>query len=102
MIIYVSNLGEKVTPDSLEALFATYGKVTSPILIRDEAAVGPARFALVEMMSSTEAVNAISKLHGSIINGCSLNVMQVKNQQAPKIVHLTNYLKLLNHEYRRN
>jgi RNA recognition motif-containing protein len=70
MIIYVSNLGEKVTPDSLEVLFATYGKVSSPILIRDEAAVGPRRFALVEMMSSTEAVHAISKLHGSIIDGC--------------------------------
>lgn len=81
MVIYVSNLGEKVTPDSLEVLFAAYGKVSSSSFIR-EAAGNQERFAYIEMMNATQAILAISKLQGSIIDGCHLKVTEAKKCSA--------------------
>ena len=78
MVIYVSNLGEKVTPDSLEVLFAAYGKVSSSTLFREGVAGNQKRFAYIEMMNATQAVLAISKLQGSIIDGCRLSVAETK------------------------
>ena len=79
MVIYVSNLGEKVTPDSLEVLFAAYGKVSSSTLFREGVDGNQKRFAYIEMMNATQAVLAISKLQGSIIDGCRLSVAETKN-----------------------
>ncbi len=78
MVIYVSNLGEKVTPDSLEVLFAAYGKVSSSTFFREGVAGNQERFAYIEMMNATQATRAISKLQGSIIDGCRLGVMETK------------------------
>lgn len=78
MVIYVSNLGEKVTPDSLEVLFAAYGKVSSSILITEGVAGNQERFAYIEMMNVPQATHAISKLQGSIIDGCRLGVVETK------------------------
>ncbi len=77
MVIYVSNLGEKVTPDSLEVLFAAYGKVSSSTFI-SSAAGNQERFACVEMMNATQAILAISKLQDSIVDGCRLRVAETK------------------------
>jgi RNA recognition motif-containing protein len=65
MKIYISNLGDQVTEESLTATFATYGKVSSAnVATQDQRG-----FALVEMPDATEAAIAMSQINGSIIDG---------------------------------
>jgi RNA recognition motif-containing protein len=66
--IYVGNLPSNLTEDALRSTFATYGKVESVKIIRDQA--GQSRgFAFVEMGNDNEAANAISGLNGSELEG---------------------------------
>jgi RNA recognition motif-containing protein len=69
MVIYISNLGKKVTVDSLELLFATHGNVSSTELLINKTSGGHNGEALVEMTHGHEAQHAIYKLNGSIIDG---------------------------------
>jgi RNA recognition motif-containing protein len=69
MVIYISNLGKKVTVDSLELLFATHGNVSSTKLLSNKISGGHNGEALVEMTHGHEAHHAIYKLNGSIIDG---------------------------------
>lgn len=69
MVIYISNLGKKVTVDSLELLFATHGSVSSTRLLTSKINGRHNGEALVEMTHGHEAHLAIYKLNGSIIDG---------------------------------
>ncbi|HEU4471827.1 MAG TPA: RNA-binding protein [Flavisolibacter sp.] len=70
MNIDVSNLGDKITGDSLSAIFATYGNVSSADILKDT----PGGAALIVMPDEKQAAKAIARLHGSIIDGKALVV----------------------------
>jgi len=70
MKIFIHHLGSSVTPDSLSAIFSTYGKV-SGVKILDQP---QGRTALVSMPEAPHAIKAISRLHGSYVNGMAMSV----------------------------
>ena len=95
MVIYISNLGKKVTADSLELLFATHGIVSSTRLLTSNLSGRPNGEALVEMAHGHEAQHAIFKLNGSIIDGHVLAVTTMN--PATWVDRIKN--KLGNYEY---
>jgi RNA recognition motif-containing protein len=76
MTIDVTNLGDKITGSSLEAIFSTYGSVTSSYLFAGNTISNSKGFASVEMPHREEAIRAIEKLNGAIINGRSMMVRE--------------------------
>lgn len=74
MNLYVSNLGDKITDESLRAIFATHGEVRSSRIIKDELTGFSKGFAFIEMPNDVEAQKAISKMNGSIVNGKNISV----------------------------
>jgi RNA recognition motif-containing protein len=87
MNLYVSNLGEKTTDESLKAAFVTHGQVSSAKIIKDHFTGYSRGFAFVEMPNEAEANNAISKLNGSSIDGQIISVKEAK----PKVEHKGSY-----------
>lgn len=78
MDLYVSNLGDKVTEESLRAIFATYGEVNSSRIIRDGSTDYSKSFAFIEMPNATEAENAMAKINGAVVNGKNLSVKELR------------------------
>ena len=76
MIIDVTNLGDKITASSLEAIFSTYGSVTSSNVTAGNSVNNSQGSASVEMPYREEAIQAIEKLNGAIINGRSMKVRE--------------------------
>lgn len=74
MNILISNLGGRITSESLGIVFATYGDVRSARILNSESAVLSLSVALIEMPNETEALNAIKNLQGSILDGHTINV----------------------------
>jgi len=87
MNIYVSNLSDKITDESLRVLFSTYGRVDSTEIIMDVFTDSSRGFAFVEMPDETEAANAIEKLHLSVIDGMAINAKESK----PRVEHKGSY-----------
>jgi RNA recognition motif-containing protein len=78
MHLYVSNLGDQITDESLGAIFATHGKVISARVIKDGFDGYSRGFAFVDMPNDQEAQKAIEKLDGMVVNGRSVSVMEAK------------------------
>jgi RNA recognition motif-containing protein len=78
MNLYVSNLGEQITDESLRAIFATHGEVSTSKIIKDHKTGNPRGFGFVDMPNDTEAQNAISKIHGTIVDGCNISVKEAR------------------------
>lgn len=78
MNIYVSNLGEKITDESLRAIFATHGEVRSSKVIKDRFTGDSRGFAFIEMPNDNEAESAMSKIDGSVIDGRSIAVKEAR------------------------
>lgn len=74
MNIYVSNLSYNTQSDSLEALFAEYGEVTSSKIITDRETGRSRGFGFVEMSNDNEGQNAINELHETEFEGKTINV----------------------------
>lgn len=83
MKINVQNLGNKVTADSLAAIFSTYGKVQSVHLVSSEKIGESARGAQVLMPNKAEATTAIARLNGCFVDGSSLFITPVIPEKAP-------------------
>ena len=81
MNIYISNIGSKVTDDSLAAVFSTFGVVHSFTITSDGPASDNNRIAMVTMSDEKEAMDAIEKLHGKFIDGCVISVKALGNNQ---------------------
>jgi RNA recognition motif-containing protein len=73
MNLYVSNLGDQVTDESLRAIFATHGAVSSSKITRDRLSRS---FAFVKMNNEAEAQKAISQIHGFVVNGLAVSVQE--------------------------
>src|SRR5512138_3677346 len=78
--IYVGNMSYDTTSESLRALFATYGEVTSVKPITDNMTGRSKGFAFVEMENDAEAQAAITGLNGREVDGRSLKVNEAMNK----------------------
>lgn len=78
MNLYVSNLGEQITDESLHAIFATHGTVVSSRIIKDRFNGYPKGFGFIEMPNEIEAMKAIEKMNGCVVNGRNLQVSEAK------------------------
>jgi len=78
MTIYVSNLGDKITDDSLRAIFATHGNVASSRIVLDGFTGYSRGFAFVDMPDDEEAVLAIARINGSVVNGIEIKAEQAR------------------------
>ena len=76
--LYVGNLPYESGEWELQELFATAGSVESVSVIRDQMTGRARGFALVEMASDGDALNAIRTLHGHQFAGRSLTVNEVR------------------------
>ena len=81
MNMYVSNLGFHVTEQDLRKLFEPFGEVSSAKLITDRETGRSRGFGFVEMLSSTEASEAMSRLNGKEIEGRSISVSTAREKE---------------------
>ena len=84
MNLYVSNLGEEITHESLRAIFATHGEVQSSKVIKDHATGISRGFGFVEMPNDGEAQTAIEKINGTVVNGRSISIQEARERPASK------------------
>ncbi len=81
MKIFVGNLSRRVTQDTLQELFETFGQVASAEIIRDKFSGESKGFAFVEMPSKSEADAAMTGLNGREVDGKSLTVNEARPRE---------------------
>ena len=89
MNISISNLGYRVTEESLSATFATHGAVCSTTLERD--GQGGHSRALVVMHDAREGAAAIQRLNGSIMDGRIIRAEEVAGRSELPCEHPVAY-----------
>ena len=76
--LYVGNLPYSSNDQSLTDKFSECGTVSSSKVIMDRDSGRSKGFAFVEMSSSAEAANAITRFHGTDLDGRAINVTEAK------------------------
>ncbi len=76
--LLVGNLSLDTTPESLRDTFAPFGQVTDVHVIVDRYSGRPRGFAFVTMASSAQAVAAMQKLNGMLLDGRPLRVNEAE------------------------
>ncbi|HEX8790509.1 MAG TPA: RNA-binding protein [Polyangiaceae bacterium] len=76
--LFVGNLSLETTPEALRDTFAPFGEVTDVHVIVDRYSGRPRGFAFVTMGSSAQAVAAMQKLNGALIDGRPLRVNEAE------------------------
>jgi RNA recognition motif-containing protein len=79
--IYVGNLSFDTNDEKLNALFATYGHVTSANVIMDRLTGRSRGFGFVEMENNAEADKAIAELNGKDVDGRALKVSEAQPRE---------------------
>jgi RNA recognition motif-containing protein len=69
MNIFVAKLNFKTRKEDVEALFATYGQVTSVKIVRDKETGRSKGYGFVEMPNEAEANQAIAALNEKELDG---------------------------------
>jgi RNA recognition motif-containing protein len=82
MNMYVSNLSFHTNDDDLRKLFEPFGQVSSAKVISDRETGRSRGFGFVEMDSSTDANQAISKLNGKEIEGRFISVTIAREKES--------------------
>lgn len=85
--IYVGNLPFTSTSDTLVEIFSPFGKISSSKIVLDRDSGRSKGFGFVEMTNESEALSAITELHGSQYGGRSLTVNEARPQNAPGTRH---------------
>ena len=80
--IYVGGLPFSTTEAEMNALFTTYGAVTSAKLITDRESGQSRGFGFVEMANDAEATTAMEKLNGSDFGGRKLTINEARPMEA--------------------
>ena len=76
--LYVGNLPYSANDQSLTDKFSECGTVSSAKVIMDRDSGRSKGFAFVEMSTDAEATSAISRFHGTDLDGRSINVTEAK------------------------
>jgi RNA recognition motif-containing protein len=84
MNLYVSNLGDQITDESLRAIFATHGEVCSSKIIKHHDTGCSRGFGFIDMPNDTEAQKAIEKIDGMVVNGRNVSVKQARPRPEPR------------------
>jgi len=84
MNLYVSNLGDQITDESLRAIFATHGDVNSSKIIKHHVTGLSRGFGFIDMPSDTDAQTAMGKINGMVVNGRNVSVKEAKPRPEPK------------------
>jgi RNA recognition motif-containing protein len=74
MNIYLGNLPDSTTEETLKRLFAEYGDIESIKLIKDRYSGRPKGYGFIEMPSNSEADRAIKALNGNRLDGTHITV----------------------------
>ncbi len=81
MNIYLGNIAWSMTEDSVEALFAEFGAVSSVKIITDKYSGRSKGFGFVEMDDDAAAQTAIDALNDSEQDGRNLRVNQARPRE---------------------
>ncbi|HWI92980.1 MAG TPA: hypothetical protein VNT20_17000 [Flavisolibacter sp.] len=81
MHLYVSNLGDQITDESLGAIFATHGKVISARVVKDRFNGYSRGFAFVNMPNDEEAEKAMKRIDGTVVNGRNVSVTEARQKE---------------------
>lgn len=86
MNIYVSNLNYSTENNSLQALFATYGEVSSANIIMDRESGRSRGFGFVEMPDDAQGQQAIDALNDTVFEGKTIivNVARPKTERSDR------------------
>jgi len=84
MNLYVSNLGDQITDESLRAIFATHGEVSSSKIIKDHTTGSSRGFGFIDMPNESHAHSAIEKINGMVVNGRNVSVKEAKPRPESK------------------
>ncbi|WP_074307551.1 RNA recognition motif domain-containing protein [Singulisphaera sp. GP187] len=76
--LYVGNLGFSVTSEELQALFESFGAVSTSQVVDDRETGRSRGFAFVEMVNDAEGDAAIQGLDGSDFQGRRLNISEAR------------------------
>jgi len=79
--LYVGNMSYNTDQESLRALFAQFGEVSSVNLITDRYTGQSKGFAFVEMQSDEAASAAIAGVNGKEVDGRQLKVDEARDRQ---------------------
>ena len=79
--LYVGNLSYNVTNQSLESLFAEFGRVQSAQVVMDRDTGRSKGFGFVEMSENGQAQAAIAGLHQKEVDGRSLTVNEARPRE---------------------
>ncbi len=82
--LYVGNLPDSVTEQTLQDTFSQCGTVDSVNVITDRDTGQSKGFGFVEMSSASEAQKAIQELNGSSLDGREITVNEAKPKKAPR------------------
>jgi RNA recognition motif-containing protein len=78
MKIFVGNLSRRVSQESLQQLFETFGQVGGVEIIKDKFSGESKGFGFVEMPSKNEAEAAMTGLNGRDLDGKALTVNEAR------------------------
>jgi cold-inducible RNA-binding protein len=81
--LYVGNLPESATQDSLETTFGKIGEVTAVNLVKDRDSGKHKGFAFVEMTRDGDGEKAIHELDGSMMDEREIKVDAAKPPRQP-------------------
>lgn len=81
MNIYVGNLPKPIGEDKVRNLFEQHGQVTEIKLIKDQYSGEMRGFGFVEMPNRTEALAAIEKINGTLLEDNKLVVNQARPRE---------------------
>lgn len=79
--LFVGNLAFSTTNEDLEALFSESGTCESAAVITDRETGRSRGFGFVEMSSTSEAEQAITRLNGRDVGGRQINVSEAKARE---------------------
>lgn len=82
--LYVGNLWFGTTKETLEKSFGEHGEVVSVNIITDRQTGRPKGFGFVEMSTPEEAEAAKAALHGTDLDGRTINVDNAREQEQRK------------------
>ena len=78
MNIYVGNLSPEVTDGAIREAFASFGEVTSAVVIKDKYTGQSRGFGFVEMPTQSQAQTAIKSLNGKELLGKEITVSEAR------------------------